>query len=260
MAPGWTSPPASGALPSSPNHNHLHSSSQTHQLSPSPVSDDPGAWPSPPPPHPRPPSSASSSTSAAAAAAGPVTSPTSHLPPSTTSLASPPPSATLVRRKPLPQDAVILSRQSRPPSSPLLPFSPPGDSPADPLSLPVSSSPLAAGHHNLAYSPASTYSFSGSVYEVDGQEEDDDSLHSVPRNLDRYDSRCPCPCSLPLTFSPLLPLTLVLAVLAISRYFCSREKAFPCPLFPSDVARLTSDFFYSSPDLPVVVRPRLIYV
>ncbi|BCR97416.1 uncharacterized protein AKAW2_30735S [Aspergillus luchuensis] len=186
MAPGWTSPPASGALPSSPNHNHLHSSSQTHhQLSPSPVSDDPGAWPSPPPPHPRPPSSASSSTSAAAAAAGPVTSPTSHLPPSTTSLASPPPSATLVRRKPLPQDAVILSRQSRPPSSPLLPFSPPGDSPADPLSLPVSSSPLAAGHHNLAYSPASTYSFSGSVYEVDGQEEDDDSLHSVPRNLDR---------------------------------------------------------------------------
>lgn len=259
MAPGWTSPPASGALSSSPNHNHPHSLSQTyHQLSPSPVFDDPGAWPSPPP-HPRPPSSASSSTSAAAAAAGPVTSPTSHLPPSTTSLASPPPSATLVRRKPLPQDAVILSRQSRPPSSPLLPSYPLGDSPADPLSLPVSSSPLAAGHHNLAYSPASTYSFSGSVYEVDGQE-DDDSLHSVPRNLDRYDSRCPLPVLSSPHLLPLLPLTLVLAVLAISRYFCSRETAFPCPLFPSDVARLISDFFYSSPDLPVVVSPRPIYV
>ncbi|KAI2900600.1 hypothetical protein CBS76997_1389 [Aspergillus niger] len=180
MAPGWTSPPASGALSSSPNHNHLHSLSQTYHQSPFPVSDDPGAWPSPPPP--RPPSSASSTS---AAAAGPVTSPSSHSPPSNTSLASPPPSATLVRRKPLPQDAVILSRQSRPPSSPLLPSSPRGDSPADPLSLPVSSSPLAADHHhNLAFSPASTYSFSGSVYEVDGQE-DEDSLHSVPRNLDR---------------------------------------------------------------------------
>ncbi|KAI2904981.1 hypothetical protein CBS63078_5551 [Aspergillus niger] len=179
MAPGWTSPPASGALSSSPNHNHLHSLSQTYHQSPFPVSDDPGAWPSPPP---RPPSSASSTS---AAAAGPVTSPSSHSPPSNTSLASPPPSATLVRRKPLPQDAVILSRQSRPPSSPLLPSSPRGDSPADPLSLPVSSSPLAADHHhNLAFSPASTYSFSGSVYEVDGQE-DEDSLHSVPRNLDR---------------------------------------------------------------------------
>ncbi|OOG01026.1 hypothetical protein ASPCADRAFT_202882 [Aspergillus carbonarius ITEM 5010] len=158
MAPGWTSPPASGALSSSPNHNHTQFQTYHPAFS---GTDDPGAWPSPP----LPPSSAASPSSPR---------------PLSADISSPPSSASLVRRKPLPQNAVIQSRHSRPPSSPLL--SPRGDSPADPPLLPVSPPPVV---HNLAFSPASTLSFPGSVYEVDDEDEDEDSFHSDPRDLDR---------------------------------------------------------------------------
>ncbi|THC96355.1 hypothetical protein EYZ11_004170 [Aspergillus tanneri] len=144
MAPGWASPPAPGRSSTSTIITGAYHHPSSH----------PGTHPSRPSP---PPPVSSSSTPASPPVSSPSTS-------------------SLVRRKPLPQDAspVILPRRPRLSTLSSITSFPGGDTPADPPN-PTTTHSVTANH--LPLSPSSTSSFLASVH-------DDPSF--VPRNLDRF--------------------------------------------------------------------------